>query len=954
MPLITSTRPDLLARTKPHLNDSNIPNRPSLVQNLHQIASLAESFSEQRPRSNNSWNHLADNLDQEGVDLWNISGLVRLFPTDSLVLVAALRLAAFRLIEAGLELKPSIETLVHILRIASKTGNTLSEVGKNNMAATVLTAAAKYEELLRGSDDLDKIHQQSIACATIVYFSSRMEAAWKEGNHTVAEYTSQMIMSEFFISDSSTASHVRYAGDDQRLALLPPHDQKLLIHKLYQIGRSLLKNKEERNGVKTSNAVDWLRNAFRIVDHLEEATTPDVQELRISLLRTLARAYFLDGAYDQAEATLDELIPSIDSPKDQGSSEYQDLRWLRLAILKRRAAGDVALLDAFKSIINHMEMSEADITDILQELRTLTPFPLVTAVNQLCLQRALHCHEAGSDSIDRLLLSLIFHCAKDDDHARAMKTLDVTFTSVLEAEVELRSIPTTACLTLIWQYGDRHYQAKKWSEAADWFLAGTHQLFGGTSSTIFSKCLRKAALCYIEQKEYSKASTVIRRCPANEAATNYVIFLVAIHQGLDDEAIMSIRSMQKAPDFDRKMLLLATQVSHKLEMKPVLLSALEALLQTLKAGANSEAVVEAMTLIRCIIKMALKLLLDPVANKPVLMDTVVSHFRTAKILTETAVTQKSFVLITKDVSWLWRTAYNCAVQGCSEWSGCEERIAELFDISQELLEACCNASPADMDYEAALYIINSSFAAVSARVFSVRETMAATGSVGRERLLSIAAEISKSKNRIDGIINRNKVTEDGDAAHVRYLVHTLRVFETDFLVQLKDWGRVSAVIGEIVESGPLATDTYEAIADILWSDKECPVNVLYTCLEKILHGGLTHKSISVEKFARWLRGLCTISLARNTSDDRLKAIGHIEQALAVLEQHHENDESYPMDERQWLLATAYNTGTECLHASLFDEAKRWFEAATVICRFVPGGRERAEKVWKIIYCKTLT
>jgi hypothetical protein len=33
-----------------------------------------------------------------------------------------------------------------------------------------------------------------------------------------------------------------------------------------------------------------------------------------------ARAYFLDGAYDQAEAALDELIPSIDSvPGDQVS-----------------------------------------------------------------------------------------------------------------------------------------------------------------------------------------------------------------------------------------------------------------------------------------------------------------------------------------------------------------------------------------------------------------------------------------------------------------------------------------------------------------------------------------------------------------------------------------------------------------------------------------------------------
>jgi hypothetical protein len=71
-----------------------------------------------------------------------------------------------------------------------------------------------------------------------------------------------------------------------------------------------------------------------------------------------------------------------------------------------------------------------------------------------------------------------------------------------------------------------------------------------------------------------------------------------------------------------------------------------------------------------------------------------------------------------------------------------------------------------------------------------------------------------------------------------------------------------------------------------------------------------------------------------------------------------------VDERQWLLATSYNTGAECLQsaalgfvivlrvlislifdsASMLDEAKRWFEASTVICRFVPNGKDRAEKV----------
>ena len=101
-------------------------------------------------------------------------------------------------------------------------------------------------------------------------------------------------------------------------------------------------------------------------------------------------------------------------------------------------------------------------------------------------------------------------------------------------------------------------------------------------------------------------------------------------------AIRAIHDMVKAPDFDRKMLLLATQISHKSEMKTVLLTALECLLKavvdvdvTRKNGgwcpssnnasgnANNpgDVVVESMTLIRCIIKLALNLLNEPTANR---------------------------------------------------------------------------------------------------------------------------------------------------------------------------------------------------------------------------------------------------------------------------------------------------------------------------------------------------
>ncbi|KAJ7877618.1 meiosis protein SPO22/ZIP4 like-domain-containing protein [Mycena leptocephala] len=926
---ISDSIKDLLITAKPQLDNPDPSVRPPLIEKLRQVASLAESFTEQRPKSNKSWLQLSDELDQEGVNLWNISGLVQKTPHDEgRVLVAALRLAAFRLIEAGLELKPGIETLVHVLQLASKTGATLSEAGNGDVAGSVLSSAARFEELLRNAEDADGAHRVDRACATIVYFSSRMEAAWKEGNHGVAAFMSQKI-----------------TDDEQRLSLLPPHDRERLACKLHDIGKSVLKTQAGgAAGTEGPEAVTWLQKAFAIADKLDDSSAHGVPELKISILRTMARAYFISGSYDRAEAALDELIPTLDAFSENGRSEYQELRWLRLAVLKRRKAGDSNLLDAFKSIIDHMTFCETNITDVLQDLRTLSnQHALVTAVNQYCLQQLLASQDVESDCVNRLLLSLIVHCSKDEDHSKAIAAIESAFTVTFEAEYNLLNLPATACLTLIWQYGDRHFNAKRWSAAADWFLVGSHQLFRATCPTSGAKCFRKAALCYIEQREFARASAVIRRCPSNEATTHYVLFLTAVHQGLDDEAIRAIRDMVKAADFDRKMLLLATQISHESEMKTVLLSVLEALLKTLKIENSGETVVEAMTLIRCIIRLVLKLLVEPASNKPVLIETLISHFHTAKILAEAACAQKAIALIIKDVSWLWRTAYNCAVQGCAEWEGSEVRISQLFEVARDLLTTCCESSPVDIDADLYLHLINASFSGVSGRVFAGRST-AADGTIDIARLRENTAEVKMCKQKILSIMEKNKITDVDDVLRVQYFLHVLRVFEAEMLAQLKEWDQLSQIVTDVVTSGPLGVGTYEAIADILWAEPDCPINVLLSGLEAILRASLDQNSLSVDKFSRWLRAICTIILARNTSADRLKAIGYVEQAVSVIEDNCEGDDAYPVEERNWLLGTSYNTGFECLEASMLDEAKRWFESATVICRFVPGGKERAEKI----------
>jgi len=56
------------------------------------------------------------------------------------------------------------------------------------MAGAVLAAAAKIEELLCNGSIPEDTYVQSKSRALVVYYTCRMETAWKEGNEGVAQF----------------------------------------------------------------------------------------------------------------------------------------------------------------------------------------------------------------------------------------------------------------------------------------------------------------------------------------------------------------------------------------------------------------------------------------------------------------------------------------------------------------------------------------------------------------------------------------------------------------------------------------------------------------------------------------------------------------------------------------------------------------------------------------------
>lgn len=89
--------------------------------------------------------------------------------------------------------------------------------------------------------------------------------------------------------------------------------------------------------------------------------------------------------------------------------------------------------------------------------------------------------------------------------------------------------------------------------------------------------------------------------------------------------------MASAPDFDRKMLLLATQLANESDMKALLLSVLETLLKMVQNQPEKDIHVEGLSLIRCVIRLVVKLMGEPAANGYVviILDsriTLISYF----------------------------------------------------------------------------------------------------------------------------------------------------------------------------------------------------------------------------------------------------------------------------------------------------------------------------------------
>ncbi|KAG8729351.1 hypothetical protein FRC12_021042 [Ceratobasidium sp. 428] len=284
--------------------------------------------------------------------------------------------------------------------------------------------------------------------------------------------------------------------------------------------------------------------------------------------------------------------------------------------------------------------------------------------------------------------------------------------------------------------------------------------------------------------------------------------------------------MVKAPDFDRKMLLLATQLAHEVKQKTLLLAVLEAMLRTLQQGQQGlelEADAEGITIVRCSVRIILDLLKEPLAATNELVKSLVEHFRRALDLIGIASAKSNLVMIAKDMSWLWRTAYNAAVSGCRDWD--ELVVVELFDLARELMDAHSSALGAVRDPDLRRCALLSAFSATSGRLFVARRLGSSQdANLLYERLVDDLPNFRQSAFQV--------LSDDAfEGDQPSYMVNLFLTFEVEVLSRLQRWEGIRTLVEATATMECVTATTLESIANLLWTEEACPTDVLYSALD---------------------------------------------------------------------------------------------------------------------------
>ncbi|WVQ72986.1 hypothetical protein IAR50_002549 [Cryptococcus sp. DSM 104548] len=673
-----------LEHARPHLttlltSPSSSETATVLLEALDNVQDAVHTYAKQRKsRKKKDGDGEAEQvkvdwLDTEGVHLWNLASQVgRTTPNNPslskevIAIVVALRLTGYRILEAATDPKGPTAFIVRLLGLTAKTMSSLLDAGKTAVASQLAVQGAEFEQTLISANNTQAPGEMKQQVSSLVWFyCARIELLLKEGNYNFAF---DILLKAIVLDEMWTMS---------------AQECHILAAKCWTVGNDMLQTKDN-----VPLSIDWLKQGIMLIEKMVNRglKVDRLEELHIATLKSLARAQMIQvdenpQSLQAATATLDELTRLVG---EDDHVTLGEMRLLQFLALKSSKAPENEIKMVLNDLMKPKEWTEEKVIELLSQLASLMgDYPTLpsTAV-QTFLRNALS-HPDGHPHVQLIIYEGLLFAKSLSPPALGIRTA-VSILDLASKNETYRmedKVNVVACQILLWNIANFNENKERITESAHWYQLAGHDIFKELGGENTSRCLRKAALCHIKTADWGAAHDLIARCPAHEASTHYLSFLAAIRQDRQQAAIDAVSSIVECSDFEAQQLVLMTSLANEKGAQPVLIASMRALLNVLTTSNTSlEVQIETITVIRCLVRMSV-MELAQAEDKEAVVDSILEYLRTAvELLTEDPSIGQGQ---TKGIAWLYKCAYNVAVQGLHSLSS--RSLADLFDRSAQLM-----------------------------------------------------------------------------------------------------------------------------------------------------------------------------------------------------------------------------------------------------------------------------
>ncbi|KAJ7563573.1 hypothetical protein O6H91_03G115400 [Diphasiastrum complanatum] len=667
-----------------------------------------------------------------------------------------------------------------------------------------------------------------------------------------------------------------------------------------------------------ADSIKYMEQAFEICceslnGEIEEGEKKALGSQRLRILRYLAAGHLQNGNFESVMKCVSILKNASDHPSTPflafkalaGLGRFLEAeKELYALVVHDKAAKDVCASAIEVTIQDYGQVQAAKNAFYIAWPRFACPKELPVRIIEKLLNNVSPLDDTSKTKVDVAL-----QIAHDEKVISTITRDSMGGLSLHVPELQHGGKEQQSIHALLWNSGSDHFQAKKYDTAIKLFEASMLYLpKEGDGSLQRSKSLRVLCLCHIGLQQYDRAAEYVTAAEKLEKniACAFLKFKICLQTSDEAGAINQVQMMATCPDFEPDFLTLASHEAIACKFTRVAISALSSMLGMCTSSMTPSDMNEAV-IYRNLITVATE---DLNCKHDAAQYLKKAQARSAEIGFERFF--GSGTTGEKEANWFAGMSWNegLAAAKSSSWKLC----AELFACSSEFY-SILPQSPEN------LRCLETSL------VMAVAAALAIETQENSEHLKQASNYLEKCQ-KIHTLLLKDldpAKTDENFYVHWNLLAFDLKGKTGDHKGQLEILHHCSSLPG-------FKPDYFFKMALHASSERTGSPEVAAAAFRSCLNLLLGSASPDYTRIALILRKLIGLAdLRKKDGQEVLKLYNEANNILLGLSM-----DSYPKEEVQWLVSTAWNRAALHLKLLHLSDAQKWMELALDLLKHAPA------------------